>query len=343
MIFFHKLQQYLHYWFALVILTALPLGYYFPGISKSETVIPWLLFVMLYPMMINLRIEDVLKAFSNFRLVMICLVVNFFISPVLGAIWAYFLFHNADPYLALGFILKVTVPCSGMVAAWTGYAKGRVESALVLVATSFVLAVFMVPVMMWLLADTYVQVHPFMLFNKMLIIVVAPLAAGLITRRLIVKKVGPKTYKEKIAPVFPGISTCGVLPMIFIIIASQADFILANWLWALLVILGIGTLYPIIALISLFFAKSADMDYGDTMAIIFSSTAKNHAITIGLATAAFGGSLAVFPAAVAPIIQMPIMLVILKLSGRIKQTIDGRSSRPRSTGASDDKKDSSHG
>jgi len=324
LIFFKKLQQYLHYCFAIAIIAALPLGYYFSGLSALKVVIPYLLFVMLYPMMINLRIEDIFKAFTNMRLLLISIMVNFIISPILGAIWAYFLFHNADPYLAIGFILKVTVPCSGMVAAWTGFAKGRVESALALIALSFVIAVFMVPLMMWLLADTYVQIHPFMLFNKMIIIVVAPLAIGLITRKLIVKKVGPKRYKEKIAPIFPGISTCAVLPMIFIIIASQAGFIIANYQWALLVILGIATLYPILTLISLSFSRFADVDFGDGIALAYSGTAKNHAITIGLATTAFGGTLAVFPAAVAPIIQMPIMLIILRLAPKIRKLLEHR-------------------
>jgi len=324
LIFFKKLQQYLHYWFAIAIIAALPLGYYFPGLSALKVVVPYLLFVMLYPMMINLRIEDIFKAFTNMRLLLISITVNFIISPILGAIWAYFLFHNADPYLAIGFILKVTVPCSGMVAAWTGFAKGRVESALALIALSFVIAVFMVPLMMWLLADTYVQIHPFMLFNKMILIVVVPLAAGLITRKLIVKKVGPKKYKEKIAPIFPGISTCAVLPMIFIIIGSQAGFIIANYQWALLVILGIATLYPILTLISLSFSRFADVDFGDGIALAYSGTAKNHAITIGLATTAFGGTSAVFPAAVAPIIQMPIMLMILRLAPKIRKILEHR-------------------
>ena len=324
MIFFKKLQQYLHYWFAITIIAALPLGYYFPGLSALKVVVPYLLFVMLYPMMINLRIEDIFKAFTNMRLLLISITVNFIISPILGAIWAYFLFHNADPYLAIGFILKVTVPCSGMVAAWTGFAKGRVESALALIALSFVIAVFMVPLMMWLLADTYVQIHPFMLFNKMILIVVVPLAAGLITRKLIVKKIGPKKYKEKIAPIFPGISTCAVLPMIFIIIGSQAGFIITNYQWALLVILGIATLYPILTLISLSFSRFADVDFGDGIALAYSGTAKNHAITIGLATTAFGGTSAVFPAAVAPIIQMPIMLMILRLAPKIRKILEHR-------------------
>ena len=194
--FFKTLQQYLHYWFALAIGLALPLGYFFPSLTGLKVAIPYLLFIMLYPMMINLRIEDIGKAFTNLKIVLISVAVNFIFSPLLGALWAYFLFQNADPYLAAGFILKVTVPCSGMVAAWTGYAGGKVESALVLIALSFILAIFMVPLWMWLLAGAYIPIHPMMIFSKMLIVVVAPLVAGLITRKLLSNTLALKSTRN---------------------------------------------------------------------------------------------------------------------------------------------------
>jgi ACR3 family arsenite efflux pump ArsB len=245
--------------------------------------------------------------------------MNFLLTPVLGALWTHILFSQADPYLAVGFILKVTVPCSGMVAAWTGYAKGKVESALVIVALSMILAIFMVPFWMWALAGIYVDVDPLMILQKMLLIVVLPLAAGLATRKMLVKKYGSKHYKQWIAPYFPTISTCGMLTMVFIIIASQTKLIMGNLNWMLLVLLGIGTLYPVLFGLAIFFCKLMKMDHGNGMALGYSVAAKNHAITIGIATTAFGGTLAVFPAAVAPIVQIPTMMLYLNLSDRIRR------------------------
>ena len=168
-----------------------------------------------------------------------------------------------------------------MVAAWTGYAKGKVESALVLIALSFVLAVFMVPFWMWGIGRCLCQ-HPSGddIQQNGDCGGAAP-GRRLITRKHLVKRFGIKTYKERIAPVFPGISTCGMLPMIFIIIASQARFLVANYQWGLLVILGIGTLYPIIIFLSLLSAKVLRLGYGNGMALVYSSAAKNHAITLG--------------------------------------------------------------
>jgi arsenite transporter len=312
------MQKYLPLWAVAAISSALIIGYYFPGVKVLKPAIPFLLFLMLYPMMINLKVEDIKNALKNPKLFSIAVLMNFLLTPLLGALWTHVLFSHTDPYLAVGFILKVTVPCSGMVAAWTGYAEGRVESALVVVALSLIMAIFLVPFWMWVLAGIYVSVNPLMIFKKMLLIVVIPLLLGLVTRKILVRKYGIATYKKQVAPYFPAVSTCGMLPMVFIIISTQAKLIVANFQWIVLVVLGIGTLYPTLFILAILFSKMAHIDYGNGMALGYSVTAKNHAITIGIATTAFGGTLAVLPAAVAPIIQIPIMLLCLKLSNRIK-------------------------
>jgi len=144
-------------------------------------------------------------------------------------------------------------------------------------------------------------------------------AAGLATRKILVRKYGPKNYKQRVAPYFPAISTCGMLFMVFIIISTQAKLIMGNFQWMLLVILGIATLYPLLFGLAILFCKLARMDHGNGMALGYSVAAKNHAITIGIATTAFEGTLAVLPAAVAPLIQIPTMLLYLKLSERVRK------------------------
>jgi len=307
MTFPELMRKYLPLWVGLSITLALFTGYNIQEVKVLKSAIPFLLFVMLYPMMINLRVEDIGRALKDWKLFSMAVFMNFLLAPLLGALWTHVLFRHADPYLATGFILKVTVPCSGMVAAWTGYARGKVESALIIVALSLILAIFLVPFWMWTLAGAYVVINPWMIFQKMLF-----------TRRILTRKYGPKIYKQRIAPYFPAISSCGMLFMVFIIISTQAKLIVANFQWMLLVIIGIGTLYPLLFGLAILFCKLAHMDHGNSMALGYSVAAKNHAITIGVATTAFGGTLAVLPAAVAPIIQIPTMLLYLNLSEKIE-------------------------
>ncbi len=295
------------------IVLAVAVGNAWPEVDTLKFLIPFFLFAMLYPMMINLKVEYIGKALKNPKVIIIAIGLNFLLTPLLGALWANIFFANADPYLSLGFILKVVMPCSGMVAAWTGFAKGRVETALVIIALSLLLAIVLVPVWMLVLSGEQVDVNPGILMQSMFLIVLLPLTAGLISRRLMVRRLGEERFKS-ISQILPSISSFGMLAMVFVIISSQASTIIENWHWVLLIVLGIATLYPLLFIASFILSRITKTDYGDAMALGFSTTAKNHAITIGVATTAFSGTLAVLPAAVAPLIQLPIMLGILRLA-----------------------------
>jgi len=311
-------SRYLHVWVAISITLALIVGCSFPERVKFlKLLIPIFLFIMLYPMMINLKIESVVKATMNLKIILFAIFINFLISPLLARLWVHLLFQS-NPHLAAGFILKIIVPCSGMIAAWTGYARGKVETALIIVALGFILIIFLVPLWMWILARTYVQVDILMIFQKLILIVVIPLIAGVVTRKLLIKKIGLNRYKQ-IAPNFPAISACGMLAMVFVIISTQAKIITSNFHYVLLIMLGILTLYPLNSLLALTFSRVFRLGYGDAIALIYGVTAKNHAITIGIAVTAFSEALVALPAAVAPLVQIPMMLAILKLSSKLKK------------------------
>ncbi len=313
-------RKFLPIWVAISISLALIIGYFYTEISRLKPLIPFFLFVMLYPMMINLKIEDVVKAAKSPKIISIALLMNFLLAPLLGALWSFILLRNTDPYLAAGFILKIVVPCSGMVAAWTGYARGKVETALIIVALSLLLAIPLVPFWMWLLARMYVSIDPFMILQKIFFIIILPLIAGLITRKMLIRKIGMEKYR-KISPDFPAVSTLGMLILIFTIISTQARTIIPNFHYVTLVLLGIATLYPLNFLLVIFISKALHIGFDDCMALGYSVTAKNHAITIGIAVTAFHGTLAVLPAAVAPLLQLPIMLLFLHLCPKIESFI----------------------
>ncbi|RLB34638.1 MAG: hypothetical protein DRH12_17275, partial [Deltaproteobacteria bacterium] len=110
MTFPELMRKYLPLWVALSITLALLIGYNIQGIKVLKPAIPFLLFVMLYPMMINLRVEDIGKALKDWKLFSMAAFTNFLLTPLLGALWTLVLFVPAVPYLSTGFILKVTVP-----------------------------------------------------------------------------------------------------------------------------------------------------------------------------------------------------------------------------------------
>ncbi|RLI27672.1 hypothetical protein DRO58_03795 [Candidatus Bathyarchaeota archaeon] len=57
-----------------------------------------------------------------------------------------------------------------------------------IVALSFVLAIFLIPLWMLILVGSYIEVDFWMMFQKILLIIVLPLIAGLATRKFLIGK-----------------------------------------------------------------------------------------------------------------------------------------------------------
>src|SRR5487761_2384952 len=67
-------------------------------------------FLVIYPMMVNLRVEAMVKAGRNVRGLGLALMYNFVWAPLVGLVLVRVFLH--DPLLSLGFLLVMVVPCS---------------------------------------------------------------------------------------------------------------------------------------------------------------------------------------------------------------------------------------
>lgn len=142
------LKKYLLVYVAIAMLLGLLLGHpnaaWTKGHKSTITHLTTIVvFFIIYPMMVNLRLESLAKAGRNWRGLALALGYNFVWAPVIGYLLAKGFLN--DPLLALGFLMVMVVPCSSMSIGYTGLAEGNVELATVTVALSFLVAVGAVP------------------------------------------------------------------------------------------------------------------------------------------------------------------------------------------------------
>ena len=97
----------------------------------------------------------------------------------------------ATEYLA-GAVLLGAAPCTAMVFVWSTLTKGNPAYTVVQVASNDIIILFaFVPIVKFLLGVSNVSVPFQTLFMSVVLFVVIPLAAGIITRLLVVRKKGP--------------------------------------------------------------------------------------------------------------------------------------------------------
>ncbi len=319
-----RLQQHLSTWLMLyamgAITAGLVIGYPLRGWAGRHpdgigTLTTVAVFLVIYPMMVNLRVEAMVRAGRNVRGLGLALVYNFVWAPLVGLVLVRVFLH--DPLLALGFLLVMVVPCSSMSIAYTGLAKGDVELATVIVAFSFVVAVVAVPAWMMIFAAGYdVPVPLGAMMGSILTVLIAPMLAGWLTRRGIVRRRGAAAL-SRLQPVFSAASMLAMFAIIFLIFFAKAQMIVDRWQMVLLLLVPNALFMAATLGLATWLNRRIGLSYGEHMAVVFASAGKNNATAIAIAATAFSPLVAV-PAATMPIFQVMLMIGYVKLAPRVR-------------------------
>ncbi len=268
---------------------------------------------MIYPMMINLRLGELRNSARLGKQLTIALTMGLVISPLImyGAIWITGLLHPVNRMLALGLLLAVVVPCSSMSIAYTGFTKGNLELATIVVALSFTMAIVTVPAWLKVFASSYhVSISIWLLVKTILIVVITPMILGVLTRAYLMGKLGTGGFL-RIKPAFPAISLLGMYTIVFLIFMEKARLVASKPSIVGVALIPLALYYIVALLFMTIVDRVAGIPYRDHMAITFTSVGKNEGTAMAIALAAGTGLMAIAPA-VTPILQIPFLVGYVK-------------------------------
>ena len=200
-------ERYLSVWVALCIALGVLLGQLFPGAFVLVARLEWahvnlvvavLIWVMIYPMMVQIDFSAIVDVGKKPRGLLLTLVVNWLIKPFTMAALGWLFFkvffvgwvdpQSANEYIA-GMILLGVAPCTAMVFVWSQLTEGDANYTLVQVSVNDIIMVFaFAPIAAFLLGVSDIQVPWETLLLSVLLYVVLPLTAGVLTRRLLTRK-----------------------------------------------------------------------------------------------------------------------------------------------------------
>ena len=293
-----------------VVLVSLAAGLFFGQATGDEfgpilrTAVVPVLFLMIYPMMINIDLREVVNVRRHVGTVLASLVVNFGIAPLLAVGLARLFFGGSIGY-AIGLYFIALIPTSGMTAAWTGLANGDLESALVAMAVNLLLAVAILPAYLSVLIPASVGFDATALYGQLAQVIVVPMVAGNLTRRLLLRRYGPQRF-EQFKPLFGGLSSVGVMLIVFIAMAMRAGSILADPVASGAVIVPLVLFYAAILAIGAGLGR-VFLDTASGVALVYATSMRNLSIAVAVVVAApTVPETAVLPIALAYILQPPL-------------------------------------
>ena len=238
-------ERWLSVWVGLGMAAGVGLGLWIPGVFQAiaalelahvNLVVALLIWVMIYPMMIQIDWTAIRQVGQRPQGLALTLVVNWLIKPfTMAALGVLFFEHlyapwiepaSASEYIA-GMILLGVAPCTAMVFVWSQLVKGDANYTLVQVSVNDLVMVFaFAPIAAFLLGVTDIAVPWQTLLLSTVLYVVLPLLAGMATRRALLRR-GAGALGAFVATLKPW-SVVGLIATVLLLFALQAQTLIAQ-------------------------------------------------------------------------------------------------------------------
>jgi len=239
-------ERYLSVWVGLSIALGVALGLWQPDafqtiaeleIAHVNIVVAVFIWVMIYPMMVQIDFSAIKDVGKNPKGLVLTIVINWFIKPftMAGLGWLFFNFlfvdlvdpTSAQEYIA-GMILLGVAPCTAMVFVWSQLTKGDPNYTLVQVSVNDVIMIFaFAPITAFLLGVSDIQVPWETLVISVVLYVLLPLIAGVVTRKILNKGHGEVELNSFLSTLKPW-SVIGLLGTVVLLFGFQAHTILSE-------------------------------------------------------------------------------------------------------------------
>ncbi len=329
--------RYLSIWVAAAIALGVVLGNQWPALFALIAGLEWAhvnlvvalcIWIMIYPMMVQIDFSALKNVGRRPKGLLLTLVINWLIKPFTMAAlgWLFFkvLFvdwvdpQSAQEYIA-GMILLGVAPCTAMVFVWSQLTRGDPNYTLVQVSVNDLIMVFaFAPLTALLLGVSDISVPWETLLLSVVLYVVLPLLAGILTRRRLHARTEPERLERLVARLKP-YSAQGLLLTVVLLFGFQAELILTEpQTIALIALPLLVQSYGIFAL-AYVAAHRLKLPHRIAAPASMIGTSNFFELAVAVAISLFGlHSGAALATVVGVLVEVPVMLSLVALANRTR-------------------------
>jgi len=335
-------DKYLTVWVAICMAVGVGLGKIVPAAvaslrgmefgSGSQINIPIavLIWLMVYPMMLKVDFGSVVNAGRNPKGLFVTLFVNWIVKPFSMAFFAWLFFRlifsswispgEADQYIA-GAIILAAAPCTAMVFVWSYLTDGDPGYTLVQVSVNdLLMLLFFAPIVKFLVAGASSLIVPFgVLFTSVAVFIVIPLAAGVITRNVLIRSHGPEWFNSVFLPKLHPLAIFALLATLVLIFAFQADNITGRIFHVLLIAVPITLQVYFNSSLAYGLMKWLKIPYSVAAPGALIGASNFFELAVAVAITIFGPeSGAALACVVGVLVEVPVMLSVCSICNRTR-------------------------
>lgn len=332
-------ERYLTLWVALCIIAGIAVGQWLPAIPQTLSKFEYanvsipvaiLIWLMIYPMMLKVDFQSVKNVGKRPKGIIVTCVTNWLIKPFTMFGIAYLFFYVifkvfipedlAKEYLA-GAVLLGAAPCTAMVFVWSHLTKGDAAYTLVQVAVNdLIILVAFAPIVALLLGVGGVIIPWDTLFLSVLLFVVIPLSAGVITRTWVIRQKGIEYFNHVFIRKFDNYTVGGLLLTLIILFSFQGETILNNPLHILLIAVPLVLQTVLIFFVAYGWAKWWKLPHNVAAPAGMIGASNFFELAVAVAISLFGlQSGAALATVVGVLVEVPIMLMLVRIANNTQK------------------------
>ncbi|MEK3888695.1 bile acid:sodium symporter family protein [Bacillus sp. FSL K6-3431] len=282
-----RISQFAGNTFAVWVLLFAALAFFIPGgFTWISPYISILLGIIMFGMGMTLSLDDFKEVFKHPKKVAIGVVAQFTIMPLIA--FGLAIAFKLPPEVAAGVILVGCCPGGTSSNVMTFLAKGNIALSVAITSVTTLLAPFVTPALILLLASKWLPVSAGDMFISIVKIVLIPIILGLFIKMLFRKQV------EQSVKALPLVSVVAIVAIVAAVVSGNQQKIAETGLLILLVVILHNSLGY---LLGYFFARLLKLDYADQKAVSIEVGMQNSGLGASLAAAHFS-PLAAVPSAI---------------------------------------------
>ncbi|MEX1051354.1 MAG: ACR3 family arsenite efflux transporter, partial [Gemmatimonadales bacterium] len=279
---------------------------------------------MMYPVLARVRYDLIPRHAGNPRLLGTSLALNWILGPIVMFTVAWLLLPDLPAYRN-GLIIVGLARCIAMVLIWNHLARGSNELAAALVALNSVFQIltysllgyfFLAVLPGWLgQATTTLDISVMEIARSVAIFLGIPLAAGYLTRRILVARRGNDWYEGVFLRRIGPTALLGLLYTIVLMFAMQGDRILASPVDVIRIAIPLVVYFAVMFGLAFLISYKLGFTYEETASLSFTAAGNNFELAIAVAVATFGlSSGEALAAVVGPLVEVPVLVGLVYVS-----------------------------